>query len=278
MPLQNRARNQSKLPAWRSRIDLGVTNCSEARLINEVYGIPVIEPIISDLPPWAKLWRMAMFRDALKLQDLDPTHGAIEELERIYTLGLRFDKTLEACKESLVPQVAGMSSRWRMTTMLTAQKMQLSAGNHERIFSMYPRHASSFPYLRIILLLDHCKRSPHTWLDGFAAKWDDDIWKILKPPFGWECGCFLRMVSDDAVPRGVEPLQPAMERIPNDVVRAVIGWKATSPVYLWDRNSKPKWPHVVPENWRSDSARMGTAEKNRALLKSYGITVTTVQT
>lgn len=214
-----------------------------------------------------------MFRAALCLQHFEPVESTVDELERIYCSGVSFYKMDQMCAASLVIDVAAISSRWRLTMLSTAQHIQGAYARAERTANQYPRMAVSFPYWRIWLITDECKRSPHAWLDGFAAKWNDEIWKVLHPPFGWDCGCMIQMVCDDSVPLGIEPLQPSLQRLPSDVLRAATGWMAMNPEYLWNRSLLPKRPYVPAERWPTDIARCGPSEEERAILRRYGISV-----
>lgn len=237
------------------------------------YGIPIVPALESDLPPWSQIKRVAMFKAALSLQNVAATSETLDELECIYTSGGTLQKMNEACKRSVIPALGAMESRWRLLIFETAQKIQMSVALAERDAEMYPRHAADLPYFRISMILDDCKRSPHAWLDGFAARWDDDVWKVLRPPFGWGCACTIRKVGPPKPLPDFEPAMPGMGRVPEDVLRAATGWLAAIPHYLWDRTVVPKRPHVQPERWPESDDHLRPTDAERELLRSYGISV-----
>jgi hypothetical protein len=238
-----------------------------------VYGIPVIPTSPFDLPPYTQIRRMAMFRAALGLQKIGPSEDAVQELERTYSLGLPQHKLDQLWKESQIPEIRAISWLWRIAMFYTAQKILMGSADYERTMAMYPSQAQNFPYFRISMILDDCKRSPHAWLDGFAAKWDDEVWKVLKPPFGWECGCMVRMVGRPIMSPAFEPARPGMDRVPQDVLRAATGWMARNPRYLWDKSIVPKRAYVPPDRWPEDPDLLRPTEEERALLKHYGVSV-----
>lgn len=55
-------------------------------------------------------------------------------------------------------------------------------------------------------------RPAHAALDGFAAKWDDPVWRRLYPPTGFNCRCTVTAEGPDDV--GEEASQPGLDRIP----------------------------------------------------------------
>jgi len=216
-----------------------------------------------------------MFRASLRLQGIETSTEAVEELERIYSSTRTLGEMDRVCKESEVPGLSLMSWSWRTAVFQTAQSIQSGAASAERTAEMYPRQASNFPYLRIWMILDGCMRSPHAWLDGFAAKWDDEVWKVLIPPFGWECGCMIRMMGRPVQSESFEPALPGIDRVPKDVLRAATDWMDRNPRYLWDRTIVPKRPHVPAERWPEDPDFLKPTEKELEILRSYGISVTT---
>jgi hypothetical protein len=235
--------------------------------------IPIVPLQVWDLPNWSEMRRAVMFRAALDLQKIEAKEEAVLELEEIYLAGPPLGKMDQACKCSKNPTLASMSWDWRLAIFHTAMMIQASAASLERTEQMYPRHAEGFPYLRISLILEDCKRSPHAWLDGFAAKWDDEVWKVLRPPFDWSCGCMVRMAARPVAMPEFEPAQPGMPRVPPDVLHAATGWMARYPRYLWDRKFIPKRPHVTPAPWPEDPLAFRSTEEERTLLRHYGISV-----
>lgn len=235
--------------------------------------IPVIPPEPFDMPNWTQARRKEMFRAALKLQGISSSEIVIEALDKTYSVGASLQELDQAWKELEIPEIKALTWRWRITMAVTAMHIQSACMHLERNLGMYSRHAAGFPYWRVSMILDSCRRSPHAWLDGFAAKWNDDVWKFLTPPFGWECGCIISMVSDSSVPLGLEPLQPGIERVPDDVLRGATEWMDESPDYLWDRSIAPTRPYVPAEPWPDDPSRMGPTDEQRALLRHYGISV-----
>ena len=235
--------------------------------------IPIIPAEPFDLPSFSRIKRLSMFKAALRLQNIEPTVQVIDELNRTFEDGFEMRKIDRAWKDSAVPDVRNISWRWRTIMIDTTLKIMASYSQAERRAGMYPRHAESFPYFRVLMILEDCKRSPHAWLDGFAARWNDEIWKVLQQPFGWECGCMIRMVSDSEIPLGIEPLQPGLDRVPKDVLRSSIGWLDHNPSYLWDKSILPTRPHIPAEHWPDDPMRRGPTVQQSAILKRYGISV-----
>lgn len=213
-----------------------------------------------------------MFRAALRLQGIAPTDPAVAEMDRAYIAGGRIHEMQRRLQESAIPQVQTMTARWRLTVILTAGKIQLAFRSAQERAQLYPRHALDMPYWRVRIITEECKRSPHNWLDGFAARWDDEVWKVLSPPFGWECSCMIQPQSLDCLPSGLEPLQPSLQRVPKDVLNACVRWMVRAPKYLWDPSTFPMRPYVPAERWQMDPSRT-SSEGDKALLRRYGISV-----
>jgi len=238
--------------------------------------IPVIHSPF-ELPEYTRTRRRAMFHSALRLQKIDTADAVVAELDRLYCLGGQIHEIIRRWRDWPLPETQSIQPRWRLAMIVTAGEIQSSFRRTQDRLALYPRMTHSLPYWRVMTVTDGCKRSPHNWLDGFAARWDDAIWKVLEPPFGWECGCLINPIWKADLPWGLEPLQAGIGRVPKDVLRAAVGWMARSQLYLWDKSISPRRPHVPAEKWKADPIFL-SSEEDRALLTKYGISIEITKT
>jgi hypothetical protein len=80
------------------------------------------------------------------------------------------------------------------------------------------------PYLNIWTVTDQCKQSRHAHLNNFAAVWSDDVWKVLKPPFDWECACMIQIAISPYPFSEAEALKAGLPRIDAKTLTAVSCW------------------------------------------------------
>jgi hypothetical protein len=72
-------------------------------------------------------------------------------------------------------------------------------------------------------------RCGHENIDQFTALTSDPIWKVLRPPFDWLCGCTVLHLMDIDVSQPTEAVIPAAERFNADLFEKIKTWMQHSP-------------------------------------------------
>lgn len=128
----------------------------------------------------------------------------IQKAQRVIELGLRDGVSNRDIQRQLIAifadeGVEGLPNHH--FTVLMRQNIHTTYNVSKQRQQYSPAVQAAFPYLQYLTVKDISVRPEHAALHGKIIRKDDPIWKRIYPPWGWNCRCTTRDVSEREVGR-----------------------------------------------------------------------------
>jgi SPP1 gp7 family putative phage head morphogenesis protein len=163
---------------------------------------------------WQDVWQSAHTRTftVAKVMKLDILQAIKKEVDNIFKTGITFEqfqKNIEPTLKRLgwwdkvkakdvpgyVPspdidpeKIVQLGSPKRLKTIYQTNS---NVANNAGRWNTFAANNKTRPLLKYHQLDRENKRKSHEPFAGKIFYWDDPIWKIIAPPNGWGCGCYL---------------------------------------------------------------------------------------
>lgn len=110
-------------------------------------------------------------------------------------------------------------SRWRLEVLYRTTTAQSYAAGHAAGM-VHPDVRLALPWWWYSTVGDSRVRRSHQALNGFVARWDDPVWRMILPPNGPCCRCKVRAYTTQEAAQlvGESTLRiPGVERLPTNL-------------------------------------------------------------
>jgi len=132
----------------------------------------------ADDPALLTAYEMNLFRFAA-----GKTLAEAKKLNDIFKKSTSFDEFLIAAKQ--------VTKVFNEEFLQTEYQTALLTGEAAATFSRLMAQSETFPYWEYKTVGDDKVRAEHRELEGLILPFNDPIWKILFPPNGWNCRCYV---------------------------------------------------------------------------------------